>query len=138
MKRLLRAIEILVWVAFFAFAALVLAVRYWVLPDIERYRDDIVAAISRGLGVPVRVGRIEASWAGLRPQVTLSDVRIQDAQGRDALVLPSIRNVLAWRSLLHGKLRLHELVIEGPRVGVRRDAAGDLYVAGLKLGKGDG
>ena len=54
MKRLLRAIEMLAWGAFFAFAALVLAVRFWVLPDIERYRDDIVAAMSRGIGLPVR------------------------------------------------------------------------------------
>jgi uncharacterized protein YhdP len=55
MKRLLRATEILAWAAFFAFAALVLALRYWVLPDIERYREDIVAAMSRGIGLPVRV-----------------------------------------------------------------------------------
>src|SRR6185295_10825354 len=136
MKRLLRAVEMLAWGAFFAFAALVLAVRFWVLPDIERYRDDIVAAMSRGIGLPVRVGRIEAGWLGLRPQITLSDVHILDVQGREALVLPSIHNVIAWRSLLHGELRLHQLAIDGPRLGVRRDAAGDLYVAGMKVGKG--
>jgi len=90
MKRLLRAVEMLAWGVFFSLAALVLAVRFWVLPDIERYRDDIVAAMSRGIGLPVRVGRIEAGWLGLRPQITLSDVRILDAQGREALVLPSI------------------------------------------------
>ena len=137
MKRLLRATEILAWGAFFTFAALVLALRFWVLPDIERYRGDIVAAMSRSIGLPVRVGRIEAGWLGLRPQITLSDVRIHDAQGREVLVLPSIHNVVAWRSLLHGELRLHQLAIDGPRLGVRRDAAGDLYVAGVKLGRGD-
>ena len=131
MKRLLRVIEMLAWGVFFALAALVLAVRFWVLPDIERYRGDIVAAMSRGIGLPVRVGRIEAGWFGLRPQITLSDVRIHDAQGREALVLPSIHNVVAWRSLLYRELRLHQLTIEGPRLGVRRDAAGDLYVAGM-------
>ena len=138
MKRLLRATEVLAWVVFFAFAALVLTVRFWVLPDIERYRDDIVTAVSRGIGLPVRVGRIEAGWLGLRPQITLSDVRIQDTQGRDALVVPSIHNVVAWRSLLHGELRLHQLAIEGLRLSVRRDAAGDLYVGGTKLAKGGG
>src|SRR5688572_26002643 len=136
MKRLLRATEILAWAAFFAFAALVLALRYWVLPDIERYREHIVAAMSRGIGLPVRVGRIEAGWLGLRPQITLSDVRIHDAQGREALVLPSVHNVIAWRSLLHGELRLHQLAIDGLRLGVRRDAAGDLYVAGTRLARG--
>ncbi|MGH8725888.1 MAG: hypothetical protein ACREU1_13605, partial [Burkholderiales bacterium] len=138
MKRLLRAIEILAWGAFFAFAALVLALRFWVLPEIERYREDIVAAVSRGIGLPVRAGAIEAGWLGLRPHITLSDVRIHDAQGREALVLPSIHNVVAWRSLLHGELRLHQLAIEGPRLGVRRDAAGDLYVAGMKISRQEG
>jgi uncharacterized protein (TIGR02099 family) len=134
MKRLLRAIEILAWGAFFAFAALVLALRFWVLPDIERYREDIVDAMSRGIGLPVKVSAIEAGWQGLRPQITLTDVRIYDAQAREALVLPSIHNVLDWQSLLAGELRLHQLVIgDGLRLGVRRDAAGELYVAGLKL-----
>ena len=136
MKRLLRALEVLAWAAFFAFAALVLALRYWVLPDIERYRGDIVAAMSRAIGLPVKIGahRAPAGWACGRGS-TLSDVRIYDAQGREALVLPAVENVVAWRSLLHGELRLHSLVIDGPQLAVRRDAAGDFYVAGLKIGK---
>src|SRR5262245_13534591 len=138
MKRLGRAIEIAAWILFFAFAAAVLALRYWLLPDIERYREHIVAAVSHGVGLPVRVGRIEAGWLGLRPQITLSDVRVYDAQGREALVLPAIDNVIAWRSVLHGEVRLHRLVIDGPRLTVRRDAAGELYVAGLKVSRGGG
>jgi uncharacterized protein (TIGR02099 family) len=137
MKRLLRATEVLAWAGFFALAALVLAVRFWVLPDIERYRQDIVAAMSRGLGLPVRVGAIQARWFGLRPHIALSDVRIYDAQGREALVLPSIENVVAWRSLARGQLVLHSVVIESPRLSMRRDPAGDLYIAGLKI-SGDG
>jgi len=133
MKRLLRALEVLAWFAFFALAALVLALRYWVLPDVERYRPDIVAAISKAVGLPVKVGAIEASWSGLRPDITVSDLRILDAQGREALVLPSVHNVLAWGSLLHWDLRLHSLVVDGPRLAVRRDPAGAIYVAGIKL-----
>jgi len=138
MRRLWRAVELLAWTAFFAFAALVLALRFWVLPDIERYRPDIVAAATHALGAPVRIGKMEAGWLGLRPQVNLYDVRIQDAQGRDALVLPVIENVVAWRSLLAGGLRLHSVAIEGLRLGVRRDAAGALYVAGVKVSGGGG
>jgi len=138
MKRLWRACEILAWLAFFSFAALVLVLRFWVLPDIERYRPDIVAAISRATGLPVKIGAIEAGWLGLRPQISLSDVRLYDAQGREALVLPAVDNVVAWRSLLAGRLRLHSLVIDGPRLTVRRDAAGALYVAGLKLAASEG
>ncbi|HEX5769074.1 MAG TPA: DUF3971 domain-containing protein, partial [Burkholderiales bacterium] len=138
MKRLLRALEVLAWSAFFALAVLVLTVRFWVLPDIERYREGIVAAMSRGLGMPVRIGAIQAGWLGLRPQVALSDVRLYDAQGREALVLPLIDNVIAWRSLARGEILLHSVAIENPRLSVRRDAAGDLYVAGIRISRGAG
>src|SRR5260370_20245829 len=133
MKPIWRAAEILAWVAFFAFAAALLALRYWLLPEVERHREEIVAAVARAVGQPVRIGAVEAGWNGLRPRISLSDVRIYDAEGREVLVLPSVENIVSWRSLLYRELRLHALVIDGPRLIVRRDAAGALYVAGLKL-----
>jgi uncharacterized protein (TIGR02099 family) len=136
MKRAARAIEFAAWTLFFLFAAAILALRFWLLPNIERYREDIVAGVSQAIGLPVRVGAIEAGWLGLRPHVTLSDVRISDARGREALVLPSVENVLAWRSLLRGELRLNRVVVDRPRLAITRDRAGDVYVAGLKVEKG--
>src|SRR5882672_7972251 len=133
MKRLWRTLEVLAWAVFFAFAAAVLVLRYGLLPQIERYRPEIVARVAATVGQPVRIGRIEAEWAGLRPQINLSDVRIYDAEGREALVLPSVENILSWRWLAHGTLHLHALRIDGPRLTIRRDSAGDLYVAGMKL-----
>jgi uncharacterized protein (TIGR02099 family) len=133
MKPLWRAIEALAWIAFFVFATLVLALRFWLLPDIERYRGDIVAAIERSVGLPIKIGGIEAGWLGLRPRISLSDVHLYDHQGREVLALPSIRNVVSWRSLLYGQIRLHSLAVDGPRLEVRRDADGALYVAGMKL-----
>ncbi len=133
MKRLTRALEILAWAGFFAVALTVLAVRFWLLPDIERYREDIVAAVSRTVGQPVEIGRIEAGWLGINPQVNLYDVRVFDLQGREALHLPAVENTIGWRSLAMGELRLHALALDGPRLVVRRDAQGGLYVAGMKV-----
>src|SRR6185369_15840355 len=138
MKRWWRAIEFLAWGAFFAFAALALALRFWILPDIESHRETIVAAVTRSVGLPVRIGRIEAGWLGLRPQLSLSDVRVLDAQGREALRLPVVENVVSWRSFLTGELRLHSLAIEGPRLTVRRDAEGAIFVAGIRLAGSSG
>jgi uncharacterized protein (TIGR02099 family) len=126
MKRVGRAVEFLAWAVFFACAALVLALRFWLLPDIERYRGHIVAAVSRAVGQPVSIGAIDAGWSGLHPRVDLTDVRIHDGAGREVLALPKV------------EFRLHSLVVEGLRVQVRRDAAGDLYIAGRKLGDGTG
>jgi uncharacterized protein (TIGR02099 family) len=138
MRKLLRAVEIVAWTVFFAAAIAVLAVRFWLLPDIERYREDIVAAVSQTVGRPVKIGRIEAGWLGINPQVSLYDVRILDAQGREALVLPAVENSIGWRSLVMGELRLHALAIDGPRLDVRRDRAGDLYVAGIRVARAGG
>src|SRR5205085_4999196 len=105
---------------------------------LEWLRPDIVARVASTVGRPVTIGRIDAEWLGLRPQINLSDVRIFDAEGREALVLPSVENILSWRSLAHGQLRLHALRIDGPKLAMRRDAEGAFYVAGLKLALGRG
>lgn len=138
MRRLARALEVLAWGAFFVLAAAVLVLRYGVLPRIEHYRPQIVDRVAATVGLPVKIGRIEAEWLGLRPRINLSDVRIYDAEGREALVLPSVQNILSWRSLADRELKLHALRIEGLRLAVRRDSAGALYIAGMKLAPDSG
>ncbi|HLX80826.1 MAG TPA: YhdP family protein [Burkholderiales bacterium] len=140
LSKLLRALEVLAWTAYFAFAIVFLALRYWVLPHVEQYRPDIVAAISRAIGLPVKIGTLATDWQGLRPRLSISDVRVYDKDGREALVLPVVENVVGWRSLIARELRLHSFVIDGPKLAVRRDAKGDLYVAGIRISddRGDG
>ena len=129
----LRVLEWLAWCALFAVAAAVLALRYWLLPHVEDYRAQIVATLSRSIGLPVRIGTIEADWLGLRPRLHFSDVRIYDRAGRVALVLPEVKNVVSWRSLMFLDLRLRSLTVEAPKLTVRRDAAGEIYIAGMQL-----
>src|SRR5258706_6591797 len=139
-RNLLRALEILAWAAFCAFAVVLLTLRYWLLPNVENYREDIVAAISRSVGLPVKIGALSTDWQGLRPRLSIADVRVYDRDGREALVLPAVENVVAWRSLFARELRLHSFLIDGPKLTVRRDAGGELYVAGIRISgeKGDG
>lgn len=140
LRSLLRLLEILAWAAFFAFAIVFLALRYWLLPNVERYREDIVAAISRSIGLPVKIGALATDWQGLRPRLSITDVRVYDNDGREALVLPAVENVVAWRTLLAGQLRLHSFVIDGPTLSVRRATGGEVYVAGIRISgeKGEG
>ena len=138
LRKLLRALEILAWSAFFAFAAVHLTLRYWLLPNIESYRGEIVAKISHSIGLPVRIGAIATDWRGLRPRISIADVRVYDERGREVLVLPAVENVIGWRSLVFGELRSHSLVIDRPKLEVRRDAGGDVYVAGIRISGGSG
>src|ERR1051326_7845244 len=82
MKRLGRAVEVLAWAVFFVLAALVLAVRFWLLPDIERYREEIVGAVSAAVGQSGRIGGLSAGRYGLKPHLHLRDARIFVRAGR--------------------------------------------------------
>lgn len=132
--KLLRVLEIFAWTAFFCFAAVFLALRFWLLPQAERYQAQVVAALSRAAGLPVTIGALRADWDGLRPRLTVTDLRVFDRDGREALVLPAVEHVVAWSTIPARRLRLHTLAIDGPRLAVRRDARGRLHVAGIELG----
>lgn len=114
-------------------ALLLLFLRYKVLPEIERYHEQITAAASAAVGQPLTIGRIEADWDGLRPRLSFSDVQVLDAQGTVALTLPRVENTVAWTSLPMLELRFHSLTIERPDLTVRRDAGGKWSVAGVTL-----
>ncbi len=130
---LLRALEVLAWTAFFAFAAVFLALRFWLLPQVELYRGNVESALTRAVGLLVRIGGLQADWDGLRPRLVVSDLRVHDRAGREVLVLPAVEPVVAWSTLLARELRLHTLAIDRPRLTVRRDAGGAIHVAGLAL-----
>ena len=82
----------------FLFAAAILVLRYWILPDIAAYRDDIAQTLSRAVQQRVTIGGISANWDGLRPQLALAQVVVHDAEGRPALELPRVDATLSWRS----------------------------------------
>lgn len=131
-----RALGMLGWTAvglYFAFAALLLALRYAVLPNIDDYRGDIEAAAARALTRPVAIGAIDAGWSGLRPRLTIRGFEIRDAAGRPALGFDHVEAELSWASLWHFDLVLHRLEIVAPDLDIRRDVAGRLFVAGLEL-----
>ena len=114
-------------------AIVVLSLRYWVLPNIEQYREDIAAAVSRAANLRITIGRISADWDGMRPHLKLEDVTVYDKAGRRALELTRVESTLAWRSIPTFRLHFHALDIYRPALDVRRDAHGNLSVAGIQL-----
>lgn len=121
------------WLLYFSFILLVLLLRYSVLPNIEHYRADIEQRVSQALGQTVSIGHIEASWAGINPDLTLLDVRVADAQGRPALALARVETVLSWWSVPNFQLRLRRLNIDEPTLHLRRAADGQIFIAGIPL-----
>jgi uncharacterized protein (TIGR02099 family) len=120
------------------FVALVIALRYVVLPNINDYRETIAQAISRAAGQRVSIGAITGSWQGYRPELNFRDVRVFDARNQQALSLGRVEAVLSWMSLLDAEVRFYAIEAVEPELEVRRDAAGVLWVAGITVERSQG
>jgi uncharacterized protein (TIGR02099 family) len=122
--------------AYLVFAAMVLALRYWILPSVGAHTADIERFVSSTVGERVTIGAIEAGWQGLRPELLLENVTVHDRNGRPALSLPAVEATFAWTSVLVGSPRFYSLVFDRPNLEIRRDAGGRFFVAGMELRSG--
>jgi uncharacterized protein (TIGR02099 family) len=121
------------WLAF----GLVWGALHWlIVPRIGDFRPQLEAHASRVLGVPVRIGAIQAHSTGLIPSFELTDVQLFDGQGRHALILPRVLAALSPQSVL--RLGFEQLYVERPDLNIRRNKDGQIFVAGLDFSKNQG
>ena len=122
-----------VLIAGLSFFALVLGLRYLVLPHIDDYREPIARAITRSIGQQVTIGSITGSWQGYRPELNLMDVKVFGTDGQPALVLDRVETVLSWLSLLSAEWRFDSLAVYGSELDVKRDTSGVIWIAGIAM-----
>ncbi len=129
-----RGLRLLGWSLFalwLVFVALVLALRYAVLPRVGDYQAEIEQAATRAVGQPVKIGKIEARWRGLNPDLVLDAVTVADRLGQPAFSLSRVEAVLSWQSLWRLRPTLALLAFDGPVLHVRRETNGKITVAGM-------
>lgn len=114
-------------------AVSIIGLRYWLLPDIEHYHDQITRSLTQSLGRTVTIEHISGDWQGLRPRLGLTNLSILDERKQPALVLPEVHVSVSWLSLLSAELRFASLEIERPQLLIRRDEHGDLFVGGMPV-----
>ena len=120
-----------------AFALLVLWLRYWALPNIDRYRDDIVASVGRASGMAVSAQRIRGGWDGLRPYVALHQFAFTDKRGKVALEFERAEATLSWWALLAGRVQFHDVDLHQPALNLRRGTDGLVYLGDKPLNAGE-
>lgn len=125
-------IMLLLLIAYFAFCAAFLSLRYVVLPHIDAYKSEVEQLASHFVNRQVRIAGIEASWHGLNPRLRLESVVIHNDDGESALVLPEVNATLSWWSVL-GDLRLRALELSHPDLEIERDSEGHIFVGGLRI-----
>jgi len=133
LRRLLAALAWSAVTLYFALGLLVLVLRHVVLPGVEGYRDDIERNLGQALGRPVAIRAIDAHWRALWPNLRIHGLEIRDAEGRPALAFDEVEADIAWSSLWHLTPHFARLEIKAPRLDLRRDEAGRLFVAGLEI-----
>ncbi len=108
---------------------MVLWLRHDALPNVDRYRADIVASLEQSSGMQVKVRALSGGWGGLRPVISLEGLRIADRAGRAAFELERAAVTLSWWALLRGELRFHDVDFYRPALELRRGADGLIYLA---------
>ncbi|MGZ5099800.1 MAG: YhdP family protein [Usitatibacter sp.] len=119
--------------AFVAFAALVLWLRYVALPNVDGYRADIVSSIEKASGMRVSAKAIRGGWGGLRPVISAEGVEVSDRRGNPAFRLQRAEVSLSWWSLALGQIRFHDVDFYRPDLVLRRGADGLIYLADKPL-----
>jgi uncharacterized protein YhdP len=77
---------------------------FWIVPRIAEFRPALENLARQSLGVPVSIGGVSAQSTGWVPSFELSDIALQDSQGRPALHLHKVQVALSLRSALMGQL----------------------------------
>lgn len=131
-RRVWRLIGWTLFALWLAFAVLLLVLRYFVLPQVGLYQAEIERAASNAVGQPVSIGRIEAHWRGLNPDLVLDDVKVADRQGQPAFSLARVESVLSWQTLWRLRPTLALLAFDAPVLHVRRDTNGRISIAGME------
>ncbi len=132
LKALAFGVRLALWLVLAAWLLLVFAwgsLHLFIVPRIGDFRPQLEARASQTLGVKVQIGAISAHSDGLIPAFELSDVRLLNAAGQEALKLPRVVISLSPRSLWN--FSFQQLYIERPELDIRRLKDGRIQVAGL-------
>ncbi len=133
---LFRFVRTTLVIGFAAFALALLVVRFVVFPQIESHRDALAGVLAQQLGQPVEIDVLTTGWDGWNPKLVVEGFRVLDrarAAATPLLLLPRVELVVAWTSLPLLELTLKALIIDGPRLAIRRDRSGVLHLAGIEV-----
>src|SRR5690606_32539826 len=134
MSRLLR-VALYRWLALYVIVVLsISALRFWVVPQLDRWREPIQQQLSMALGTPIEFTRITGSWKGLYPSVELYSLRWGEAaQNKANFIVPYAKFTLSWSSLLDGHVNFKNIELSGAELLIRRDADARVFINEIAL-----
>lgn len=108
-----------------------LIIQFYVFPHIDEYKNKIASFASAVAKQKVEIGNIKADWIGFNPHLSVSNINIFDAENRPALQLNNTDVSFSWLSILKFEPHLADLTIRAPELTIRRNAQGEIFIAGM-------
>lgn len=102
------------------------------IPHADEIRPWLEAQLGERLGMPVEIGRVEAQWPRLTPQITLSSIRIGDSD-EQLIGIDSARLELYLPGLINTHANLLNIAVLGLDLELAEDENGRW---GLRLEEG--
>ncbi|MGB5199707.1 MAG: YhdP family protein [Sedimenticolaceae bacterium] len=100
-----------------------------VTPLLNEHREDVAALLSRALGVPVAIDRVQARWYGLSPLIEFDGVRIGEEER--GLTADRISLELSLGALLRGDLlEPLRVTLDGIQLTIVHETSGQLHLDG--------
>lgn len=114
-----------------------LTLHWAILPKLDQWRPELEALATDALrdsgGARLQIGSLSVRSGGWMPVLDLRDLRLVDPEGRTTLHLPQLSAQVSARSLLAWPPRLEQLYLHAPRLSLRRDAQGRVWLGGILL-----
>ncbi|MGD8957366.1 MAG: hypothetical protein PVJ03_08525, partial [Chromatiaceae bacterium] len=127
-EQALRTLKTLLAILIIVWGLLALMTRA-VTPLLAEHREDVAALLSRSLGVPVAIDRVQARWYGLSPLIEFDGVRIGEAERR--LSADRITVQLSLGDILLGDLiEPLRVTLDGIQLTVVHEPSGQIHLEG--------
>jgi uncharacterized protein (TIGR02099 family) len=133
LRHTLRVLAVFALILYFIVAALLLGLRYVVLPHVDDLRPRIETLVSSKIHAEFRIGKLAPHWLGFQPGIDVTGLTIRDRHGNLALNVPHATATVSWRSLVSWELLLSSVLVERPDVLIAREDDGTLTVAGVPV-----
>ena len=124
------------WVVLFLYlflAATLLALRLWIVPNIETFYPKLETYIEERTGTLIEARDIHVDWERLRPRITLTDVTFARPGHRVSLSLPKVQATFSLSSIYTLQPTFSRLVIFNPRLHVERLSDTLFNIAGFEI-----
>ena len=131
-----RSLLLLLWglaAACVVASVIVLTVKFYLVPNLDQFREQIEAVVVESSGQPLTFEEIEASWSGLNPVFRLSNVRLRDESIENNFSFSELYVEISSLSLLKGEVELLAFRFLKPEILVVRNRGGGLSIAGIKV-----